>query len=385
MNSNKSKIIYLDHNATTPVDKEAIGIMRRYMEMEFGNPSSGYAIGVSAREAVENARQEVSCLIGCKKDELIFTSGGSESNNMVLKGITELNNLKGKHIITSAIEHPAIINPALYLMDLGADITFLPVDRYGIVNPDDVKTSIKPGTVLISIMLANNETGTLQPIKEISEIAGEHSVPFHTDAAQAVGKIRVDVDELGVDFMTIAGHKLYGPKGIGALYIREGMMLTPLIHGAGQEIGKRAGTENVILAAGLGAACRTAGERLYEDMRTVKDLRDHLQKLLFNGIHDLVLNGHPDQRLPNTLNVSIPGIEGAKLLRMLDNIAASTGAACHDRKVRLSHVLSAMGVSPETGMGTLRLTLGRLNDLEQIETAAERIIEAAKKLKCKGI
>ncbi len=381
MNTHDDKLIYLDHNATTPVDKEAAKIMTLYMTSEFGNPSSGYDLGVRAKEAVEKARQEVADLINCNAGELIFTSGGSESNNMVLKGITEPGSIKGKHIITGSVEHPAIVNPAMYLMELGADVTFLPVGKYGMVNPDDVKKAINRKTVLISIMLANNETGTLQPVKEISEIAKQYSIPLHTDAAQAVGKIKVNVAELGVDFMSVAGHKLYGPKGIGALYIKEGMSLTPLIHGAGQEMGKRAGTENVILAAGLGAACRVAKEGLAAEIKEIKELRDLLQELLFKGIDDLMLNGHPEERLPNTLNVSIPGIDGGKLLGMLEYVVASTGAACHDRTVKLSHVLSAMGVSPEVGMGTLRLTLGRLNDREQIKAAASQIIEAAEKMR----
>ncbi|MGD9162392.1 MAG: cysteine desulfurase family protein, partial [Desulfobacteraceae bacterium] len=317
------KLVYLDHNATTPIDSEAVSVMDLYMKNEFGNPSSGNELGIRGKEGVEKARQEVADLINCKTSELIFTSGGSESNNMVLKGITGLNSMKGKHIITGSIEHPAIINPAMYLMELGADVTFLSVDSFGRVNPDDVKNSINRKTVLISIMLANNETGTIQPIKEISEIAKEYSIPFHTDAAQAVGKIEVDVEDLGVDFMSIAGHKLYGPKGIGALYIKKGRELTPLIHGAGQEMGKRAGTENVILATGLGAACRVAKERFTKDIREVENLRNTLQKMLFDGIDDLVLNGHPEERLPNTLNVSIPGIDGGKLLGMLKNVVAS--------------------------------------------------------------
>ena len=381
MNLPDMKLIYLDHNATTPIESEAARVMDLYMNEEFGNPSSGYELGVRAKEGVEKARQEVADLINCKASELIFTSGGSESNNMVLKGITGISSIKGKHIITGSIEHPAIINPAMYLMELGADVTFLQVDSSGRVNPDDVKNSINRKTALISIMLANNETGTIQPVEKISEIAKEYSIPFHTDAAQAVGKIVVDVEELGVDFLSIAGHKLYGPKGIGALYIKEGMELTPLVHGAGQEMGKRAGTENVILATGLGAACRVAKERLIKDIREIEDLRDILQEMLFAGIDDLVLNGHPEERLPNTLNVSVPGIDGGKLLGVLENVVASTGAACHDRNVKLSHVLSAMGVSPDVGMGTLRLTLGRLNNREQVEIAASQIIAAAKKMK----
>lgn len=381
MDHSESRLIYLDHNATTPVDKSAAEVMTLFITGEFGNPSSGYSLGITAKNAVENARQEAASLIGCNSSELIFTSGGSESNNMVLKGAVDFSNPGKSHIITSAIEHPAIINPLLYLMEQGAEVTFLPVDSHGMVNPDDVKNAIRRETSLISIMLANNETGTIQPVREISKIAKERAVPVHTDAAQAVGKIPVNVRDLGVDFLSIAGHKLYGPKGVGALFIREGVSITPLIHGAGQEHGRRAGTENVILAAGLGAAAKTAQERMTDEYKRVKGLRDRLQELLLSGIDELVLNGHPEKRLPNTLNVSIPKIDGGKLLEGLDNIAASTGAACHDRSVKLSHVLSAMGVTPETGMGTLRLTLGRLNDLEQIETAAGQIITAANKMR----
>ena len=230
-------------------------------------------------------------------------------------------------------------------------------------------------------MLANNETGTLQPLHEISQIAREHEIPFHTDAAQAVGKMPVDVNELGVDFLSVAGHKLYGPKGVGALFIKEGRHITPLIHGAGQERGKRPGTENIILSVGLGVACQVARERLKEDMKKMKILRDRLQERLFSGSDDLVLNGHPEERLLNTLNISVPGIEGGKILDGLPTILASTGAACHDRSVELSHVLSAMGVPPEVGMGALRLTVGRSNSMEQIEEAAELILNRVRKLK----
>ncbi|MFC1494051.1 cysteine desulfurase family protein [Thermodesulfobacteriota bacterium] len=381
MNTFDSQLIYLDHNATTPVDESAVKAMKLYMSGEFGNPSSVYRLGVRAKKAVENAREEVALLINCKSDELIFTSGGTESNNAVLKGVVDFKNLKGTHIISSAVEHPAVINPLLYLMELGVDTTFLPVDSWGMVNPDDVRGAIRPETILISVMLANNETGVLQPVKEISEIAKNRSILMHTDAAQAVGKIVVDVKELDVDFLSIAGHKLYAPKGVGALYIKKNTVLTPLIHGASQEYGLRAGTENVILTVGLGEACEIARKRMNDDLKKIKELRDMFQEMLFNNIDDLVLNGHPDKRLPNTLNVSIPGIDGGHLLENLDNIAASTGAACHDRDVTLSHVLSAMGVSPDVGMGTLRLTLGRHNDKKQIEAAAGQIIEVANKMK----
>ncbi|UCF56654.1 MAG: cysteine desulfurase [Deltaproteobacteria bacterium] len=379
--SQKNPFIYLDHNATTPVDPAAVKAMLPFMQEEFGNPSSPYPLGTRAKERLEQAREEVASLLGCASHEVIFTSGGSESNNMVLMGIVNFKHPENSHIIISAVEHPAILNPALFLMELGVKVTIFPVDRFGRVDPDEVRRAIKPNTSLISIMLANNETGTLQPVQEISKIAREHGVPFHTDAAQAVGKIPVDVNALGVDFLSVAGHKLYGPKGVGALFIRDGRNITPLIHGAGQEGGKRPGTENIILSVGLGVACQVARERLKEDMKNMKVLRDRLQELLFSGLDDLVLNGHPEERLPNTLNISVPGIEGGKILDGLPSILASTGAACHDRSVELSHVLSAMGVPPEVGMGTLRLTVGRTNDMEQIEEAARLIVNRVKKLK----
>ncbi len=366
--------IYLDHNATTPVDPAAAKAMMPFMHEEFGNPSSPYPLGTRAKEKLEQAREQVAKLLGCTNHEIVFTSGGSESNNMVLKGIVNLRNPENSHIITSAVEHPAIINTALFLEELGVSVTVLPVDTFGLVDPEEVRRAIRPNTSLISIMLANNETGTLQPIQETSQIAREHGIPLHTDAAQAVGKIPVDVNELGVDFLSVAGHKLYAPKGVGALFIREGQNLTPLIHGAGQEGGKRPGTENVLLSVGLGVACQVAGERLHDDMKNMKRMRDRLQELLFGGLDDLVVNGHPDKRLPNTLNVSVPRIEGGKILDGLPTLFASTGAACHDRSVELSHVLSAMGVPPEVGMGALRLTVGRSNDMEQIEEAGRLIV-----------
>ena len=381
METRKDDFIYLDHNATTPVAPDVLKAMLPFMEEDFGNPSSPYFLGKRAKERLEQSRGEVALLLGCEAHEIVFTSGGSESNNAVLKGSIDFRNPQNFHIITSAIEHPAILNPARYLMELGVEVTVLPVDRFGRVDPDEVHRAIKPITSLISIMLANNETGTLQPIREISQIAKGHGIPLHTDAAQAVGKIPVDVNELGLDFLTVAGHKLYGPKGVGALFIRDGRNLTPLVHGAGQEGGKRAGTENIILCAGLGVACRIARKRLKEDLKAMKILRDRLQELLFSHLDDLVLNGHPDERLPNTLNISVPGVEGGKILDGLPNLLASTGAACHDRSVRLSHVLSAMAVPPEIGMGTLRLSVGRSNRVDQIEEASRLIIERIREIR----
>ena len=378
-------IIYLDHNATTPLDPAAIEAMTHAMKEDFGNPSSPYSLGLAAREAVERARGRVAGLLRSTSREIVFTSGGSESNNMVLKGSVDLGNPRSCHIVTSQVEHPAILNPCLFLMELGVEVTFLKVDRFGRVDPGDVKKAIQPNTRVISVMLANNETGTLQPIREIAQIAGEHGIPVHTDAAQAVGKIPLDLNELGVDFLSVAGHKLYGPKGVGALFVREGRTLTPLIHGAGQEGNRRAGTENTILAVGLGVACRTAEERLPVESRRMESMRDRLQALLFGALEGLVLNGHPVERLPNTLNVSVPGLPGGEILEGLPGLLASTGAACHDRSVRLSHVLSAMGVPPETGMGTLRLTVGRSNTPEQMERAAERIVGRVKEMKMKKL
>ena len=375
------KAIYLDHNATTPVHPDALNEMLPYLENHFGNPSSNYPLGERAKRGVEKARKEVANLLRCKEENILFTSGGTESNNMVLKGLVDFRIPEKHHIITSATEHPAILNPALFLMELGVKLTILPVDGSGQVDPDQLKKSILPETVLITIMTANNETGTLQPIREISEIARQHHVPFHTDAAQAVGKMPVDVLDPGLDFLTIAGHKLYGPKGVGVLYARNIGPLTPLIHGAGQESGKRAGTENVILAAGLGAACRIAGSGMEKNFGKMTRLRNKLEEKLFGNIDGLVLNGHPTERLPNTLNVSVPGLEGAKILAGLPEIMASTGAACHDHSVTLSHVLSAMHVPPEVGMGAIRLSVGRNNTMEQIEEASEQIINQVKRMR----
>ena len=381
LGKNSETFIYLDHNATTPVDPDAVEAMGPYLREEFGNPSSGYLLGKKAKAGVDQARKAVALLLGCHAQEVIFTSGGTESNNMVLKGLIDFRNPEKFHVITSTVEHPAILNPALFLMELGVTVTFLPVDRFGRVEPGDIQRAVLPNTALISIMLANNETGTLQPLKEISKIAHEHDIPVHTDAAQAIGKMEVDLNNLGIDFLTVAGHKLYGPKGIGALYVHEGQKITPFIHGAGQEGGRRAGTENVILSVGLGAACDSARKRLKNDIQHMEALRNRLQQLLFEGVDGLVLNGHAERRLPNTLNVSVPGLEGGRILEGVPTIMASTGAACHDRTVKLSHVLSAMGIPPEIGMGALRFTVGRGNTMDQIEEAAGLIINQVKNMR----
>lgn len=381
LNDNANDIIYLDHNATTPVDPEVKAHMRPFLEGEYGNPSSGYALGVSAKEALESARGDVADLLNCEKEEVIFTSGGSESNNTALKGLIDFRTPARSHVITSAVEHPAVLNPLLFLMELGVRVTILPVDGKGRVDPDDVRKALSPDTSLVTIMLANNETGTIQPIETISQITRDHGVFLHTDAAQAVGKIEVDVRRLGVDLLSVAGHKLYAPKGVGALYVRKGVDLNPLIHGAGQEMNKRAGTENVMYATGLGTACRVAKKRRHRDLKEIKAMRDRLEAYLFEHVDDLVLNGHPGYRLPNTLNVSVPHVEGGRILSELPGLMASTGAACHDRTVKLSHVLSAMGVPPEIGMGALRFSVGRSNAMAQMEVAGQWITDQIRKIR----
>ena len=366
--------IYLDYNATTPVDPAVAEAMQPYITMHYGNPSSAHAYGRTAKAAVEEARGRVADLLGCMAGEIIFTSGGSESNNTVLKGVAYTYRHKGNHIITSAVEHPAIIAPCRVLGQQGVRVTYLPVDRTGMVDPDDVRQALTPHTILISIMHANNEVGTIQPIAEISRLARQHGVLMHTDAAQSVGKIPTLVDELGVDFLSIAGHKVYAPKGIGALYMRSGLTLEPLIHGAGHEFGRRAGTENVIFDVGLGKACEIAKADLPRYQREVCRLRDFLWQELHKRLGDgIVLNGHLEQRLPNTLHVNFCGVIGAELLEKLPDLAASTGSACHAGEVALSSVLKAMQVPPELGMGAVRFSLGRYTTREEIERAVQLI------------
>jgi len=374
-------LIYLDHNATTPVAPEVSEAMKPYLSQEYGNPSSGYLLGRTSKDALENARAQVAKLIGCLPQEIVFTSGGTEANNMVIKGVAHSYREKGRHIITTSIEHPAITNPCLFLMEQGYDITFLPVDSTGQVNASSVSKAIRPSTILISVMHANNETGTIQPIERIGQIARQAGVLFHSDAAQSAGKIPIDVSTLSADFVSLAGHKLYAPKGVGALFIKNGLNIEPLMHGAGQETGRRAGTENVMLAVGLGEACSLARKHMAVDSQEICLLRDRLYDLLAGQIPGLVLNGHPEARLPNTLNLSLPGVDGSKLLDAIPQICASTGAACHDRSVKLSHVLAAMDVPKEIGRGAIRLTLGRQNTKEQIDAAAEMVIAAYRKLK----
>ena len=366
--------IYLDFNASTPIAPEVIEAMREVLDAPFGNPSSDHWAGGPARDAVEKARARVARLLGCEPGEVVFTSGGSEANNHAVKGMFFASRSAHPHIITTEVEHPAILAPCRFLENLGAKVTCLPVDGFGRVDPDDVRRALTPETILISVMHANNEVGTIQPIAEISRVAREHGITFHTDAAQSVGKIATKVRELGVDLLSVAGHKLYGPKGVGALYVRAGLQLEPLVHGAGHEAGRRAGTENVLLDVGLGAACELAESSI--GMESIRRLRDLFWSRLTGEFGDRVkLNGHPTERLPNTLNVSFPGRIGSDILHALPGVAASTGSACHSGSIRLSPVLEAMRIPPDVGMGAIRFSLGRTTTEEEIEAVMDRLKE----------
>jgi cysteine desulfurase len=368
--------IYLDFNASTPIAPEVAEAMKPFLSQHFGNPSSQHWAGIPAKEAIEHARQQVADLLQCSPSEIVFTSGGSESNNHAIKGVFFALREKGNHIITTQIEHPAVINPCRFLERLGAEVTYVPVDQYGSVDPQDIQRAITPRTILITVMHANNEVGTIQPIEEISKIAKEGGIVFHTDAAQSVGKIATKVDYLGIDLLSIAGHKLYAPKGIGALYIRKGTPIEPLIHGAGHESGRRAGTENILLNVGLGKACEVAKGYVGDDR--ICSVRDRFWKLLQDNFGEkVVLNGHPVHRLPNTLNVSFVGKAGGEILSRLDGVAASTGAACHSGSVELSPVLKAMGISPEVGMGAIRFSLGRTTTGQELETVVDLLKDSA--------
>jgi len=371
-------MIYLDYNATTPIAPEVVQAMGPYLTGEFGNPSSGYPLGQRAQAAIARAREETALLLGGRAEEVIFTSGATEANNTVLKGVAE--HFGRGHIITTTIEHPAVLNPCVHLLSRGFEVTFLPVDGGGRVDHEAVRRAITPQTILISVMHANNETGALQPLVEIGELARQAGVWFHTDAAQSVGKVRVKVDELKVDFLTLAGHKFYAPKGVGALYVRPGAAFTPLLYGAGQEGGRRPGTENVPYLVALGEACRLAREGLERDMQHLQGLRDLLHARLKTGFPDMVLNGPEVERLPNTLNVSFPGLSGAAILEGLPELAASLGAACHSGEEKPSHVLQAMGVTPERARGAVRLSVGRYTNREEVEEAAALLLQQVQRL-----
>jgi cysteine desulfurase len=375
------KPIYLDYNATTPIDPEVAAAMLPYIREHFGNPSSAHAYGVAARKGVEKARGQVAALLNCRPAEVLFTSGGTESNNHAIKGTAEAHCRKGKHIITSAFEHPAVTEVCEYLAADGFEITYVPVDAHGIIDLEALEKAITERTILISVMHANNEVGTIQPIAEIASMARKRGILVHTDAAQSAGKIPVEVSELGVDLLTVAGHKLYAPKGVGALYVRNGVQLEKFMHGAGHETGRRAGTENVIGIAGLGAACEAAGRDLAANMDCMKRTRDRLQEGLLRAIADVRVNGHPERRIPNTLSVSFRGIDAGALLQSMEGLAASAGAACHGNAVELSRTLRALAVPVEWARGTIRLSTGKYTTQGEIDRVIEIIANNVRMLK----
>ena len=374
--------VYLDYNATTPVDPEVADVIGTHLNGTFGNPSSSHVYGREAHRTLAEARSHVAELLGASPDEIVFTASGSESNNLAIKGITFAQRERGDHVITTAIEHPAVLNTCHWLADrCGFRLTVLPVDGHGQVDPDAVARAIEPGTVLVTIMHANNEVGTLNPIGEIARVCRERGVPLHTDAAQSVGKVPTRIEQLGVDLLTVAGHKLYAPKGVGTLWVRAGVVLDSLVHGAGQERGRRAGTENVPYAAGLGRAATLCAERLDAEPARLQSLRDRLHARLVEGVPGLTLNGHPRERLPNTINVSFPNVDGEELLAATPGIAASTGSACHAGRTEPSAVLTAMGLSAERALGAIRLTVGRWSTEVEIERAADLLVASWRKLR----
>ena len=370
--------IYLDYNATTPIDPEVANEMLPFIQSYFGNPSSSYSIGKSNKEAINRARERVASLINAKPDEIIFTGGGTESNNHAIRGIAFANAEKGKHIITSSVEHPAVTEVCQYLLNYGYEITWLPVDSYGTVDPKDVEKAIRTDTVLITIMHANNEVGTIQPIKKIAAIAKQNQVFFHTDASQSIGKIETDVTDLGVDLLTIAGHKLYAPKGIGALYIKQGTKIENLMYGAGQEKGMRPGTENVIEIVGLGKACELAEYEWNKNHMNMYAMRERLiEGLLYELNNKVKINTDIDNSLPNTLSIAFDNVEAHTLASVISNdVLISTGSACHADSIEISSVLKAMKLDKITAAGTVRISTGKHTSEEEIEKVVRIISEA---------
>jgi cysteine desulfurase len=366
--------IYLDYNATTPIDPAVVDAMEPYLRDHFGNPSSDHEYGYRTRAAVQTAREQLAALLGATPDEVVFTGGGSEANNLAIKGVAYALRARGNHLITSAVEHPGVEAPLRFLERQGYQVTTVPVDQDGRVDPAQIGAAITDQTILVSIMHANNEVGTLQPIRAIADIAHASGVLVHTDAAQTIGKIPVRLADLGVDLLTVAGHKFYAPQGVGALIVRQGISLEPLIHGAGHEGGRRAGTENVPYVVGLGRAAELASERLPEYQERIRVLRDALHRLLLEHAATAVLNGHPVERLPNTLNLSFPGVNAAALLAIVrDQVACSTGSACHAGQAAPSQVLLAMGRDARLASAALRLSLGWTTTAPEVQQAADMI------------
>jgi cysteine desulfurase len=367
------KRIYLDHAATTPTHPQVVQAMLPYFADTFGNPSSIHSLGQETRAAVEEARGAIASLIGAEAEEIVFTSGGTEADNLAVKGVAFANRNRGNHIITTAIEHHAVLEPCKFLAEQGFEVTHVPVDRQGLVDPEDVRKAVTDKTILISMMHANNEIGTIQPIAEIGRIAHKRGICFHTDAVQTVGHVPIDVDQIDVDLLAMSAHKLYGPKGIGALYIRKGTRISPFMHGGGQERGRRASTENVPAIVGFGKAAEIARREVSREIKQVTLLRDKLIQGLIERIEGVHLNGHPSLRLPNNANISVASVEGEAMVVSLDleGIAASTGSACTSSALEASHVLLAIGLAGELTHGSLRFTLGR----ETTEEEVGRVLE----------
>lgn len=377
--------IYLDYNGTTPHDPEVIAAMRPFLETEFGNPSSSHWYGIRPKKAVESARRQVAGLLGCRPQEVFFTSGGTESNNHAIKGMARALKDKGRHLITTTVEHPAVVEVCRYLEKEGFETTYVDVDDTGMVGVDAIAAAIRPETILISVMHANNEVGTIQPLAEIGRLARQKGIAVHTDAAQSVGKIATDVRQLNVDLLSVAGHKVYAPKGIGALYVRNGLLPEKFCHGAGQEMAWRAGTENVLEIVGLGKACEIADRNLDHTPRHLKAMRDRLYEKVADQLDDIRLNGHRENRLPNTLSLSFKGVEANRVLEEIGlEVAASAGAACHADTVTVSHVLEAMRVPMEWAKGTLRFSTGRMTIAEQVDRAAGVVVQAVHRLRQGG-
>ena len=372
------RTIYLDYNATTPIAPSVLEAMLPFFREHYGNPSSGHALGHACREAMEDARAKVATLLGADRDEIVFTSGGTESNNLAICG-TMIQGVPGVagHLIISSIEHPAVVEPARYLERMGFDLTIVACDAQGVVSPAKIEAAIRPDTRLVSVMHANNETGVIQPLREISEVCRERRVLLHTDAAQTVGKIHAFVQDLGVDLLSVAGHKLYAPKGVGALYVRRGVRLEPVLHGAGHEMGLRPGTENVPYIVGLGQACMLAFRSLDESAPRLQALRDRLLDQLSQAIGErLTVNGRQADRLPNTLSVNFPDVAAAEMIARLPELCVSIGSACHSGMAGISPTLAAMGLDPDEARGTLRASVGWYTSEEEIDRAASLLLGA---------
>jgi cysteine desulfurase len=374
--------IYLDYNATTPMDPEVIAAMQPYLRERFGNPSSSHGYGLEAKNAIERARAQVAALLFCQPEEIIFTSGGTESNNAAIKGIAWARRDRGNHIITSQVEHSSVIQVCRFLERQGFQVTYLSVDDWGRVKPDEVEGAIRPETILITIMHANNEVGAIQPLEAIVHMAHDRGVLVHTDAAQTAGKIPTDAGLLGMDLLSIAGHKIYGPKGVGALFVRSGLTLEPLLHGGGQELGQRPGTENVLEIVGVGVACELAKRDMHRNYAHLRDLRNRLCQGLNDAVPDVRINCDLNHSVPNTLSVCFRGIDSHTLLAAIHHrVAASTGSACHSQEAKISSVLQAMNVPAEWARGAVRFSVGRFTTRAEIDTALEVLAGAVRDLR----